>query len=88
MPGYILVPVTGPDFRDFCKREGFPASAEASSAVPSAEWRLETGDAAGWLAEHGRAADLVVVGRARNGEAVVMDLLEAALIEASAAGIR
>jgi nucleotide-binding universal stress UspA family protein len=68
-------------FRDFCEREGVPASADALAAVPSAEWRLETGDEAGWLAEHGRAADLVVVGRARNGEAVAMDLLEAALME-------
>jgi nucleotide-binding universal stress UspA family protein len=67
--------------RDFCKREGVPLSAEALSAVPSAEWRLETGDAAGWLAERGRAADLVVVGRARDGEAVALDLLEAALME-------
>lgn len=68
-------------FRDFCEREGVPASADILAAVPSAEWRVETGDEAGWLAEHGRAADLVVVGRARNGEAVAMDLLEAALME-------
>jgi nucleotide-binding universal stress UspA family protein len=30
---------------------------------------------------HGRVADLLVVGRAREGEAVAMDILEAALME-------
>src|SRR5262245_6330873 len=68
-------------FRDFCEREGIPASAEAVSTLPTAEWRSEVGDEAGWLAEHGRAADLLVVGRTRDGQDVAVDLLEAALME-------
>lgn len=68
-------------FRDFCEREQIPVSADISTALPSAEWRQETGDEPRWLAAHGRAADLLVVGRPRNGEAVAMDVLEAALME-------
>ena len=67
-------------FRDFCERERLLVSADPSAALPSAEWRMETGDEPTWLAAHGRAADLVVVGRAHNGEAVDMGLLEAALM--------
>ncbi|HEY2616184.1 MAG TPA: universal stress protein [Acetobacteraceae bacterium] len=67
-------------FRDFCEREHLLVSAELSAALPSAEWRVETGDEPTWLAAHGRAADLLVIGRARDGEAVAMDMLEAALM--------
>lgn len=67
-------------FRDFCERERLLVSAELTAPLPSAEWRMETGDGPTWLAAHGRAADLVVVGRARDGEAVAMDVLEAALM--------
>ena len=42
---------------------------------------METGDEPSWLATHGRTADLLVVGRARQGEAVAMDVLEACLME-------
>jgi nucleotide-binding universal stress UspA family protein len=55
-------------------------TADLSAGLPSADWRTETGDEPYWLAEHGRAADLVVVGRARDGESVAMDILEAALM--------
>jgi nucleotide-binding universal stress UspA family protein len=67
-------------FRDFCEREHLLVSAELSAALPSAEWRMETGDDPTWLVAHGRSADLLVVGRARDGEAVAMELLEAALM--------
>ena len=67
-------------FRDFCERERLLVSAEPSAALPSAEWRMETGDEPTWLAAHGRAADLVVIGRPHDGEAVAMGLLEAALM--------
>ena len=67
-------------FRDFCERESLPISSEAATKLPSAEWRLETGDEPTWLAEHGRAADLLVVARGRDGEAGGMDLLEASLM--------
>jgi nucleotide-binding universal stress UspA family protein len=41
---------------------------------------METGDEPSWLAEHGRASDMLVVGREREGEPVAMDVLEAALM--------
>jgi nucleotide-binding universal stress UspA family protein len=67
-------------FRDLCERERLPVTADPTADLPSAEWRMETGDELAWLAEHGRAADLLVIGRAREGEDVAMDLLEAALM--------
>ncbi len=67
-------------FREFCERERLPISSEPSTNLPSAEWRIETGGEPAWLAEHGRAADLLVVGRAREGEAVAVDVLEASLM--------
>jgi nucleotide-binding universal stress UspA family protein len=45
------------------------------------EWLTETGSSADWLAEYGRVSDLVVVGRERQGGALSMDLMEAALME-------
>jgi len=67
-------------FHDFCARERIPVTADPTTTLPSAEWRIETGDEPTWLATHGRAADLLVVGREREGEPVAMDILEAALI--------
>jgi nucleotide-binding universal stress UspA family protein len=67
-------------FHRFCERERVPITADPSTALPSAEWRMETGDEPSWLAEHGRASDLLVVGREREGEPVAMDVLEAALM--------
>jgi nucleotide-binding universal stress UspA family protein len=67
-------------FRDFCEREKLSVSSDLSTNLPSAEWRMEVGDEPAWLAEHGRTADLLVVGRAREGEPVAMDVLEACLM--------
>jgi hypothetical protein len=67
-------------FRAFCEREGLSISSHPSTDLPSAEWGLEIGDEPAWLAEHGRTADLLVVGRARDGDAVAMDVLEACLM--------
>jgi len=67
-------------FHEFCERERLTVSSEPATDLPSAEWRMETGDEPAMLAEHGRAADLLVVGRAREGEAVAMDVLEAGLM--------
>jgi hypothetical protein len=67
-------------FRDFCEREKLSVSSDLATHIPSAEWRIEVGDEPAWLAEHGRTADLLVVGRAREGEPVAMDVLEACLI--------
>jgi hypothetical protein len=51
-------------FHDFCKRERLTVSSDLSTDLPSAEWRSEIGDEPAWLGEHGRTADLLVVGRA------------------------
>jgi nucleotide-binding universal stress UspA family protein len=67
-------------FHDLCEREGLTLSSDLSTDLPSAEWRTESGDEPAWLAEHGRTAALLVVGRAREGETVAMDVLEACLM--------
>jgi nucleotide-binding universal stress UspA family protein len=67
-------------FREFCQREGMTISSEASIHQASAEWSTETGEESESLARHGRAADLVVMGRARGGRIVAMDVLEATLM--------
>ncbi len=68
------------DVREFCASEQIEISDALIADRTSAEWRVETGDELVWLGEHGRAADLVVVGRVREGEAVAIDVLEAALL--------
>jgi len=67
-------------FHAFCERERLAVPGAPSDALPSAEWKMETGDEPACLAEHGRVADLLVVGRAREGETVAMEVLEAALM--------
>lgn len=69
------------EVRDFCAREDITFDGTPGANRTSAEWQVETGDEGTWLAAHGRVADLVVVGRARDGETVAMNLLEAALIQ-------
>jgi nucleotide-binding universal stress UspA family protein len=66
-------------FHEFCERERITISGAVSSRTPSAEWAVETGDEATCLAEHGRTADLIVVGRGRGGDA--SDLLETLLMQ-------
>lgn len=67
-------------FRDVCEREGVLVTADSSAALPTAEWRVETGDEPTWLIEHAGAADLLVAGRGSGGDPVAFDVLEAALI--------
>ena len=68
-------------FRDFCEAERLLVSADPSTGLPSADWRTETGNEAYWVAEHGRAADLVVLGRSGDAARGRMDVLESALME-------
>ncbi len=68
-------------FRDFCEREKVPVSSDPATNLPSAELRMETGDEDTWLAAHGRAADIVVVGREREGEETAIDTLETCLLD-------
>jgi hypothetical protein len=55
-------------FRDFCEEGMVPVSSDPATDLPSAELRMETGDEPTCLAAHGRAADLVVIGREREGD--------------------
>lgn len=68
-------------FRAFCEQNRITISGDPSIELPSAELTTETGDEARWIAEHGRAVDLLVVARARDDEPVAMDVLESALME-------
>jgi nucleotide-binding universal stress UspA family protein len=68
-------------FRDFCEEGMVPVSSDPATDLPSAELRMETGDEPTCLAAHGRAADLVVIGREREGDETAMDTLEACLME-------
>ena len=74
-------------FHDLCERERLAISSDLSTDLPSAEWRMEIGDEPAWLAEHGRTADLLVIGRAREGETVAMNVLEACLMATGRAGV-
>jgi nucleotide-binding universal stress UspA family protein len=68
-------------FRDFCEQQRVPISSDPATDLPSAELRMETGEESTWLTAHGRAADLVVMGREREGDETAMDTLEACLME-------
>jgi nucleotide-binding universal stress UspA family protein len=66
-------------FRDFCTREQLPILEAPASPALSAEWRTETGEERQWLAEHGRVADLLVIGRDRDNYRA-LENLEGALL--------
>ncbi len=68
-------------FRDFCEQRKVSVSSDPMTDLPSAELRMETGEEPRWLAAHGRAADLIVMGREREGDDTAMDTLEACLME-------
>jgi nucleotide-binding universal stress UspA family protein len=67
-------------FQEFCEREKVAVGSAVSGPSPSAEFVVETGDEATYLAEHGRVADLIVAGRPREGETVAFDVLEVSLL--------
>jgi nucleotide-binding universal stress UspA family protein len=47
----------------------------------SAGWRCEVGRERDWVAEYGRVADLIVVGRPAGGEGDVSETIEGALLD-------
>lgn len=65
----------------FCAGEAIPMSATPLDAAISAEWRAETGDETHWMTVHGRVADLLVLGRPREGGTAANGLMDAALME-------
>ena len=66
--------------REFCAREQITITSVQGTTGTTAEWRVETGDEPACLAEYGRLADLLVIGRSREGEPIAMSVLEAALM--------
>jgi nucleotide-binding universal stress UspA family protein len=69
-------------FRELCQRERIQISGTpANFSAPSAQWHRETGSEAGWIADYGRSADLLILGRPPARSAVSSALLEAALLE-------
>jgi nucleotide-binding universal stress UspA family protein len=69
-------------FQGFCEREGLALrDAPPGPQGPSAQWLREIGAEPYWVAEHGRAADLLVIGRPGEDEGALLDTIEGALIE-------
>lgn len=68
-------------FTGFCAANNLSTSGSAPGSGLCADMIVETGNEAQWVAEYGRFADLLVVGRTRDGQDVAMDVLEAALMD-------
>jgi nucleotide-binding universal stress UspA family protein len=68
-------------FEAFCDSNHIPHAAPRPGEGLSAAFTVETGSGAQWIAEYGRFADLVVVGRAQPGREGAMEMLEAALMD-------
>lgn len=64
----------------FCRDEQIEISEALNIARPTAAWRAEMGDEPELLAAYGRAADLLVIGRAGRGDEVSKDILDASLV--------
>lgn len=68
-------------FQRFCERERLLiAETPSAQAGPSAQWLRETGNEPYWVAEYGRAADLLVIGRPTDDQSVSLDTIETALL--------
>src|SRR5262245_14543553 len=69
-------------FQGFCGREGVALQeAPSNESGASAQWFREIGAEPDWVAEYGRAVDLMVIGRPGKDEAVSLDTIEGALID-------
>ena len=69
-------------FQSFCEREELVVQdAPPGSQAPSAQWLREIGAEPYWVAEYGRTADLLVIGRPGEDEGVSLDTIEGALID-------
>ena len=69
-------------FDEFCARKGVAITdSPPGPAAPSAQWTRQIGLEPYWVVEHGRAADLMVMGRAADGEGVAPETIETALLD-------
>jgi len=69
-------------FDRFCAQQGLVVvDAPPGPAAPSAQWTRQVGLEPYWVTEHARAADLLVIGRAVDGEGVGPETIEAALLD-------
>jgi nucleotide-binding universal stress UspA family protein len=69
-------------YEEFCAREAVAiADAPPAPANPSAHWTQLIGAEAYSIAEHGRAADLMVLGRSAEGEGITPETIETALLD-------
>ena len=69
-------------WRDTCAKAGIALAEQAHGQTEATqEFVSEMGEAADWVAEYGRAADLVVIGRVRESGLLDLDLMEAALMD-------
>jgi nucleotide-binding universal stress UspA family protein len=69
-------------FDEFCARERLAISdTPPGAAEPSAQWLRQMGREPYWIAEYGRAADLVVIGRSLEGEGTAPETIETAVLE-------
>ena len=69
-------------FDRFCAHEGLAiADTPPGPAAVSAQWKRQVGAEPYWIAEHGRAADLMVIGRAADGEGIAPETIETALLD-------
>lgn len=83
-------------FQEFCAREGLAlADTPTAHGAPSAQWLRQIGDQAYWVAELGRSADLLVIGRRPDDPGASIETIEAALFNSGrpvlispAAGLR
>lgn len=65
----------------FCTHQHVPLSVSPVADGVTAGFQMEIGEETQILAAYARAADLTVLGRRRDGEAVVMAVLEAVLLD-------
>jgi nucleotide-binding universal stress UspA family protein len=67
-------------FQEFCARERLVlADTPIAQGAPSAQWLRQIGDQAYWVAELGRSADLLIIGRRTDDPGVSIDTIETAL---------
>ena len=69
-------------FDEFCAGERLAISdSPPGPAEPSAQWLRQMGREPYWIAEYGRAADLIVIGRSLEGEGTAPETIETALLD-------